>query len=77
MRNRSEPTVQWHVVSDNLILNEFYVDGSSQVVSDGSWLEDAVTDDNVSQDMLASRTCCGMHKYFCLAVIQLKPMMNF
>ena len=49
---------------------------SNQLPSDGSWFEDAVTDDNISQVVLASRTWCGDHKYFILAVIQLKLMIN-
>ena len=49
---------------------------NSQVASDGSWFEDAVTDDNISQVVFASRTWCGEYQYFSLAVIKLKSMMN-
>ena len=48
---------------------------NSQIASDGSWFEDAVTVDNISQVVFARRTWCGEYQYFSLAVIKLKPMM--
>ena len=49
---------------------------NSLVASDSSWFEDAVTDINISQVMLASRTWCCDYQYFSLAVVKLKSLMS-
>jgi len=56
---------------------EHTVKHNSQVASDGSWFEDAVTDGNISQVMLASRTWRCDYQYFSLAVVKLKPCFQF
>jgi len=49
---------------------------NSQVARDGSWFEDAVTDDSISHVVLDSQTWCCDYKYVSLAVIKLQPIMN-
>ena len=49
---------------------ELTVKHHSNVASDGSRLEDAVTDDDISQSVLASRARCSVHKHFKLYYIQ-------
>ena len=48
---------------------ELTVKRHSNVASDGSRLGDAVTDDDISQTVLASRAHCNDHKHFSLIVI--------